>query len=157
MRRKDREILDMNEMLEIIKKCDVCRLALFDEEYPYIIPMNFGYTYIDSQLVIYMHCANEGTKLELIRKNNKVSFEMDCSHKLIQGSAPCDCTMEYESVIGKGILEIMTDNKEVALTALMKHYSKEEIFTFSEKMLHATTTLKITVENITAKRLKVNN
>jgi len=154
MRRTDREILNMDEILEIINKCDVCRLALFDEEYPYIIPMNFGFEYQNQRIIIYLHCANEGKKLELIYKNKKVSFEMDCSHKLIQGNKPCDCTMEYESVIGNGIIEIMKDNKEEALTALMKHYSKVEIFTFSDKMLLATTTLKITVEKITAKRLK---
>lgn len=154
MRRKDREITDMDEILEIIKRCDVCRLALFDEEYPYIIPMNFGFEYNNSQTTIYLHCANVGRKLELINKNNKVCFEMDCSHKLIQGTEPCDCTMEYESVIGNGTIVIMKENKEVALTALMKHYSQEETFTFSDKMLLATTTLKITVESITAKRLK---
>lgn len=154
MRRKDREILNIDEILEIIKKCDVCRLALFDEEYPYIIPMNFGFEYQDQQIIIYLHCANEGKKLDIIKKNNKVSFEMDCSHKLIQGDLPCDCTMEYESVIGNGIIEIMRENKEKALTALMKHYSNKETFDFPDKMLQATTTLKITVEKITAKHLK---
>lgn len=155
MRRKDREILDMNEILEIMRKCDVCRIALFDEEYPYIIPMNFGLEYNNSKITIYLHCANEGKKLELIKRNNKVCFEMDCSHKLIQGNESCDCTMEYESVIGNGSIEIMKDNKEKALTALMKNYSKEETFHFSDKMLQVTTTLMITVENITAKHLKV--
>lgn len=155
MRRKDREIVDINEIIEIMRKCDVCRLALFDEEYPYILPMNFGLEYTNSQIIIYMHCANEGKKLELIKKNNKVSFEMDCSHKLIQGTMPCDCTMEYESVIGNGTIEIMHENKEKALTALMKNYSKEETFHFSDKMLQVTTTLMLTVKNITAKHLKV--
>ncbi|MHB8062808.1 MAG: pyridoxamine 5'-phosphate oxidase family protein [Ruminiclostridium sp.] len=154
MRRRDREVLKIDEILEIIKKCDVCRLALFDEEYPYIIPMNFGFEYQNQQIIIYLHCANEGKKLDIIKQNNKVSFEMDCSHKLIQGSAPCDCTMEYESVIGNGRIEIMHENKEQALTSLMKHYSNEESFNFSDKMLQATTTLKITVEKITAKHLE---
>jgi len=154
MRRKDREILNMDEILEIIKKCDVCRIALFDKEYPYIIPMNFGFEYQNQQIILYLHCANEGKKLDLINKNNKVSFEMDCSHKLVQGNTPYDCTMEFESVIGNGIIEIMHENKERALSVLMQHYSKEETFTFSDKMLLATTTLKITVESITAKHLK---
>jgi len=154
MRRKDREIVNIDEILEIVKKCGVCRLALIGEEYPYIVPMNFGFEYQDQQIIIYLHCANEGKKLELIKKNNKVSFEMDCSHKLIQGDTPCDCTMEYESVIGNGNIEIMHENKEKALTSLMKHYSNEESFNFSEKMLQVTNTLKITVKKITAKRLK---
>ncbi|MCI9135355.1 MAG: pyridoxamine 5'-phosphate oxidase family protein, partial [Lachnospiraceae bacterium] len=40
MRRKDREITDFQEILEIIRKCDVCRIALNDEEFPYMVPLN---------------------------------------------------------------------------------------------------------------------
>ena len=43
MRRKDREITDFNEIINIIKKCDVCRIALNDKDFPYIVPLNFGY------------------------------------------------------------------------------------------------------------------
>ena len=156
MRRKDREIVDIGEMIQIIQKCDVCTLALFDEEYPYIVPMNFGWDCNNSQIDLYFHCANEGKKLELIQKNHKVSFEMDCSHKLISGERPCDCTMEYESVVGNGTIEIVNANKEKALTAIMKNYSKEKTFEFDERMLRAVTVLKLTVEKITAKHLKVN-
>ena len=42
MRRKDREIKDFNEIIEIIRKCDVCRIALHDGDFPYIVPLNFG-------------------------------------------------------------------------------------------------------------------
>ena len=42
MRRSDREITDLKEIVEIMRKCDVCRLALNDDGYPYIIPLNFG-------------------------------------------------------------------------------------------------------------------
>ena len=42
MRRSDREIKDFDEIIEVINKCDVCRLAINDGDYPYIVPMNFG-------------------------------------------------------------------------------------------------------------------
>ena len=42
MRRSDREIKDRDQIIEVIKKCDVCRLALNDGGYPYILPLNFG-------------------------------------------------------------------------------------------------------------------
>lgn len=154
MRRKDREVVNIDDILNIIEKCDVCRIALSGDEYPYIVPMNFGYEYKDSKLFIYLHCANEGKKLDLIKKNNRVCFEMDCSHKLVKGKTPYECTMEYESVIGIGTIEIMKDNKQHALTLLMKHYSDEETFTFTEKMLLPTTVLKITADEITGKSLK---
>lgn len=153
MRRKDREVVNIDEIIEIINKCDVCRIALFDEEYPYIIPMNFGFEYSNSQIIIYLHCANEGKKLDLINKSSKVCFEMDCSHKLVKGKTPYECTMEYESVIGTGKIEIMGLDKEKALTAIMKHYAADESLSFTDKMLQVTTTLKITADEVTAKRL----
>ena len=69
MRRKDREITDFDEMMKIIAKCDTCRLALFDDEFPYIIPLNFGTDVEEGQLYLYFHSAKVGTKLDLIRKN----------------------------------------------------------------------------------------
>ena len=42
MRRSDREVTEFTDMVSIIKKCDVCRLALNDVDYPYILPLNFG-------------------------------------------------------------------------------------------------------------------
>ena len=75
MRRKDREITDFDEMMKIIAKCDTCRLALFDDEFPYIVPLNFATDVEEGQLYLYFHSAKVGTKLDLIRKNNKVTFE----------------------------------------------------------------------------------
>ena len=42
MRRADREITDFDELIAVMRGCDVCRLALHDEPYPYILPLNFG-------------------------------------------------------------------------------------------------------------------
>ena len=42
MRRADREIQDFEEMVDVISRCDVCRLGLHDGDYPYILPLNFG-------------------------------------------------------------------------------------------------------------------
>ena len=43
MRRTDREITDRQELLDVMARCDVCRLALNDESgYPYVVPLNFG-------------------------------------------------------------------------------------------------------------------
>ena len=47
MRRKDREIVDITEILEIIGKADVLHLGLFDGEYPYVVPLHYGYEYIE--------------------------------------------------------------------------------------------------------------
>lgn len=154
MRRKDREITDKNEIIDIINKCDCCRIAFFDEGYPYIVPMNFGLALENDKIALYFHCAREGKKLDLIKKNPNVSFEMDCSHKLITGEVACNSTMEFESVVGNGIATIVNENKEYALTQIMQAYSDKKEFHFDENELSAVTVFKIEVVNVTGKRLK---
>ena len=158
MRRKDREITDFNEIMNIINKCDVCRLALFDEDYPYIVPLNFGVDKEDDQLYLYFHCANQGKKLDLIKQNNKATFEMDCEHNIILYDERMSCTMGYASVIGHGEIEFVEDeDKFEALKILMKHYH-QETFPFNKSVMPHTTVFKLVVKNMTGKvRMKRND
>lgn len=159
MRRKEREVSSMEDIMSIMKKCDVCRLAFTDREYPYIVPLNFGFSYDGTNMELYFHGAKEGKKMELIRDNNKAGFEMDCSHKLIKGDEACEYTMEYESVCGNGTVEILENEEKIpALTHLMKQYSPEKTFHFNEKQVNAVTVFRLKVNHITGKRLiKVQN
>lgn len=75
MRRKDREITAFDEIMKIIAKCDTCRVAMFDETFPYIIPLNFGTDLDDNQLYLYFHGAKIGKKIDLMKRNKNVSFE----------------------------------------------------------------------------------
>ncbi len=151
MRRSDRQITDFTEIVEVIKRCDVCRIALNDDGYPYIIPLNFGMRTEGEQIILYFHGAGEGRKYELIRRDNRVSFEMDCSHKLIVDKEGCRCTMGYESIVGKGRIEIVPDaEKKEALRALMRQYHEGE-FPFRQEEADRTTVMKLTVEEATGK------
>ena len=152
MRRKDREIVDFQDIISVIEKCDVCRIALNDGDYPYIVPLNFGFEVNDGKVILYFHSAKEGKKLDLIKSDCRTSFEMDCGHRLVI-TRPGDgyCTMEYESVMGRGKIEILPDEeKERALNILMNHYRKES-FNFSRAALPRTEVFKLTVEEITGK------
>ena len=152
MRRSDREIKDFNDIIKVIKKCDVCRLALNDDDYPYILPLNFGVQTDNGQIVLYFHGAGEGHKMELIAKDNRASFEMDCSHNLVTAQSKGYCTMEYESVIGKGRIEPVPDEEKYnALCLIMEHYH-EKNFAFNEKIIPMTTVFKLSAEQITGKR-----
>jgi nitroimidazol reductase NimA-like FMN-containing flavoprotein (pyridoxamine 5'-phosphate oxidase superfamily) len=151
MRRRDREVSDYNEIFEIIKKCDVCRIAFFDEKYPYIIPMNFGAVLKENTFRLFFHSATAGTKLELLKKNPFVAFEMDCSHRLLLGEKACDSTMEYESVIGSGLIEVVDgDAKYDAMSLIMAQYHKEGM-EFNKEILNFVTMYQLTVNNITGK------
>lgn len=154
MRRSDREIKDIKDIISVMEKCDVCRVALNDDGYPYILPLNFGMKAEEDSIVLYFHGATEGKKYELIAKDNRASFEMDCSHRLVTETAKGNCTMEYESVMGRGHMEIIPDDEKYeALRILMAHYHKED-FPFNQAIIPQTTVFKliVDVEQVTGKK-----
>ena len=157
MRRTDREVTEFSEIIAIIEKCDVCRLALNNDRYPYILPLNFGMGVKDNRIILYFHGAAEGTKYELMEKDNRASFEMDCEHLLVTDEEHGSCTMNYESVIGQGHIEMLSDDEKFdALCILMKHYHQEE-FPFNKAVMPKTKVFKLVVEQVTGKiRLKKN-
>ncbi|MBQ9673823.1 MAG: pyridoxamine 5'-phosphate oxidase family protein [Ruminococcus sp.] len=151
MRRSDREVKSFDDIVKIMQKCDVCRLALNNDGYPYILPLNFGLSVNENKIVLYFHGATEGKKYELIDNDNRASFEMDCSHKLVTELERGNCTMEYESVIGQGHIEMIPDDEKYdALCILMKHYHQEH-FPFNKAVMPATKVFKLVVENVTGK------
>lgn len=155
MRRKDREITDIDEIKAILIKSSVCRVAFFDEEYPYIVPLNFGFEEERGRFTLYFHCAGEGKKLDLLKCNSKVAFEMDCPDKLIEGDKACYSTMTFESVCGNGTLETVGDDEKIpAMRLLMRQYSDKREFDFDAFEVKAVTVLKLTVNELTGKRLK---
>lgn len=155
MRRSDREVTDRNEIVAIMEKCDVCRVAFNGGGYPYIVPMNFGLCVKEDVMELYFHGAIEGTKIGLMQKDNRVSFEMDCGHRLVPDRERGNCSMEYESVIGQGHMEILPEEeKEKALCILMRHYHQEN-FPFPPAILSRTKVFRLTVEKVTGKRCHI--
>ena len=152
MRRTDREIRDFDELTAIIARCDVCRLAFNDDEVPYILPLNFGEAVEDGLLRLYFHGAAEGRKYELLRRNPQVAFACDCGHRLVTDAARGYCTMEYESVIGRGRLELVPESeKEHGLSVLMAHYDRT--LEWIRAAVARTCVMRLTVTAKTGKRL----
>lgn len=151
MRQKNREIKDINKIAEVIDACEVCRIAINGGEYPYIVPLNFGYE-MGENLVLYFHSALEGMKIDLIKKNNKVSFEMDTAHELYSEESRGYCTFRYKSVIGTGEIYFIEDEKEKenALQKIMDHYHMED-FSWSRAAMPRTLVYKLEVRTITGK------
>ena len=83
MRRKDREITNKEDLIKVMEKCDVCRIALNHDGYPYILPLNFGMAVREDKVELYFHGALEGMKYELMARDNRAGFEMDCGHRLV--------------------------------------------------------------------------
>ncbi|MBQ9902026.1 MAG: pyridoxamine 5'-phosphate oxidase family protein [Clostridia bacterium] len=153
MRRKDREITDMQQILGIVDRCKILRLGLFDRDYPYVVPLHYGYEFFENRLVFYMHSATEGHKLALIADNPHVCVELDGDAELISGGEiPCMYGSSFASVIGRGVAEIVTDEKEKikGLSLLMKHQTGRD-FAFTGEMAATVAVIRVTLNDFTAK------
>ena len=148
MRRKEREITVRDEIDGIIRRCRVCRLALCDGTRPYIVPLHFGY---DGRF-LYFHSAGEGRKIDMIRKNNRVCFEFDILHDIIEAEQACDWGSKYESVIGSGTAEIVDtlEAKKDALGWIMRQYGSDNR-DFAEASLGKTLVLRVSILEISGK------
>lgn len=157
MRRKDREVTDFGEISHILDKAEVLRIALNNGDFPYILPVNFGYETDGEELVLCFHGSKEGAKHEIIKRDNRVSFEVDCLHSLIlpQGDESCTTSFAYASVIGQGFIQKAEESEKAHfLRVILKHYGILSD-TFNKTHLENTVVYKIKVTSLTAKARKV--
>lgn len=151
MRRKDKEISDNSKIEAVIARATVCRLAMVDGNRPYIVPLCFGY----QDDTLYFHSANTGKKLELLRSNNRVCFELDVDCNIISGDRACDWGMHYQSVIGHGRAEFLEDPaaKRRALDIIMQQYAgPDNAFDYDDSALGRTVVFRVRVATMTAKQ-----
>lgn len=153
MRRKDREITGINEIESIISRAEVCRIAITDNNIPYIVTMNFGYSGGEVKR-LWFHCATKGKKLDMIRRNNYVCFEVDTDHYLYKGEKACDFNMGYRSIVGWGNIEIVTDEdeKRKGLDCLMLHYSGHKKYSYKKEAFERMLVLRLDILEMTGKK-----
>ena len=156
MRRSDREVTDIDEIEEYLRRATVCRIALFDGDYPYIIPLCFGYSLNAGKLELYFHCAAQGKKLELIKKNSKAAFEIDSLNSVYaEGELACSFTASFFSITGIGSVEVINGiEKLTGLNLIMDKYANGEEFKYSEEMLNNVQILKLTAVQFSCKAKK---
>jgi nitroimidazol reductase NimA-like FMN-containing flavoprotein (pyridoxamine 5'-phosphate oxidase superfamily) len=149
MRRKDKAIVELAEIEEILRKALVCRLGLTDGKRPYIVPLSFGFKNNN----LYFHSAPEGKKIEMLRKNSEVCFEFDLDHQLLADEEACKWGMKYRSVIGFGKASIVEDTREKreGLNAILEHYSGRT-FDYPEAAVNGTLVIKVEIESMAGKK-----
>ncbi len=153
MRRKDREVADRKEVEAILRRAKVLRLALFDEDYPYITPLHYGFLFDEGNLVFYMHGALQGRKLELIRRNPNVCVELDCDVEPISGGdVACRYGSQYASIVARGRAAVVEapEEKRKGLKLLMANQTGRD-FEFGAKELSMVAVIRVAVERWTAK------
>ena len=123
------EIKSKERIIEFLSSQQTGRISSIDKNgFPQIIPMNF--VFIND--AVYIHSHIRGEKLDNIRRNQKVGFEVDKSLEFLPSyfSDPTDASLAdtlYISVVIKGNASIVSDKEEKtnALNGLMKKYQPE--------------------------------
>lgn len=153
MRRSDREVKDFAEITKMLAESQVCRIAMFDETHPYLVPVNFGFDLDGSVLTFYFHCAPVGKKIELIAKNPHVCVELDGGHEVVGGETPCSSSFHYFGIIAQGTAEEITDLKQKndALMKIVTHSRPEMQGEIPESALGGVAVYKIVCPNFSAK------
>ena len=152
MTKREFQVTDPAEIRKILDAAKVLHLGLAVDNKPYVVPMNYGYCFESEKLVLYLHSAVRGKKLDMIRENPQVFFEMDCDRVPFEGKLPCQYGLTYSSVMGSGEARIIEDVEEKmkAMADLMKTQTGKD-FTFDEKLVSIVAVIRIDVAEYTAK------
>lgn len=152
MRRSDKEIKVPEAIARIIGECRVMRLALAKDNVPYLIPVSFGY----DGTALYLHTAKSGRKIEFFEANPAVCFEFENRVSLKpHDTDPCSWSFSFQSVIGYGTLEELTDSaaKGEGLTHIMRQYSNAP-WSFGEESLAKVRVWKLLIDSLCGKQSK---
>ncbi len=149
MRRSDKAITKLADIEEVLRSGQTCQLAFSADPVPYLVTLNYGYH--DGSL--YFHAANEGHKIDLIKKNPQVAFTVALDLGLIKGDSACKWSVKFQSVVGSGTMSLLDDpvEKRHGLDLFMAQYSDEQ-FSYPGNMIKATAVFKLTINEMTAKQ-----
>ncbi|MBD3242507.1 MAG: pyridoxamine 5'-phosphate oxidase family protein [Chitinivibrionales bacterium] len=149
MRRAEREIPDPADVERVLLSSPVCRIGLVDTDWPYVVPVAFGYR----DRCLYFHSAHEGMKVDILKRNPRVCFEADTDIELVCGDNACGYSFRYRSVIGFGTAQILEGDteKRAGLDVIMAHYAKGS-FTYAPAMLSRMLVVRVDIERMSGKQ-----
>ena len=150
--KRERQVTDSEQIRHILDTAKVLNLGMSVNDEPYVVPMNYGYTMENGKLVIYLHSAVQGRKLEMLKANPRVFFSMDCDRMPFEGRVPCQYGLVYSSIMGRGTATMVEDveEKKQAMTLLMKTQTGKD-FTFEDRLVTIVSVIRIDVAEYTAK------
>ena len=150
--KRENQVTDPQQIRRILDTAKVLHLGLSVNDEPYVVPMNYGYTMEEGKLVLYLHSAVKGKKLDMMRTNPRVFFSIDCDRMPFEGRVPCQYGLVYSSVMGRGTATVVEDveEKKRAMTLLMKTQTGKD-FTFEDRLVSIVAVIRIDVAEYTAK------
>ena len=152
MTKRERQVTDPAQIRHILDTARVLHLGLAVDNEPYVVPLNYGYVMEGEKLVLYLHSAQRGKKLDMLRANPNVFFEMDCDRVPFESKLPCQYGMVYSSIMGRGVAHIVEDveEKKCAMSILMKTQTGKD-FTFVDRLVSMVAVVRVDVSEYTAK------
>ena len=102
MRRKDREITDIHKIEKILSSAKYLHLGVLDDEYPYVVPLHYGYQINGGKLTFMFIVRKRGINWIAFGKMTVFFVEIDYGEKLIEADVPCKYSAEYASVMCRG-------------------------------------------------------
>ena len=150
MRKAQREIKDFAAVLDVLDRCQTIRLGLTGGEFPYVVPLSFGWEQVDGKLYVYFHCAKDGKKVDLIAENPAVCVEADVLDGYVKTER--SVTADYKSVIAFGYAERVYGSDAVrGIELLLKHCGVDGYSAKDCVMTDVVAVYRISVETITGK------
>ena len=125
MQKYEREVRGKELICRMLDMMDTIHVGIFDETYPYVVPLNFGYSFEDT-LTFYIHCALKGKKLELLAKNPNVC--VTASKFFNFPDRPYKQMLhDYRSVMAFGTFSLIENTGEYgkAFQALLRQYGRK--------------------------------
>ena len=158
MRRKDREVTDCNEIKNILNQCKTAHVAMIDKGMPYVVPLSYGYELENEQLTLYFHSAKEGRKIDILKENNQVCFDISCEGEPLFAETPCNSGYYFSSIIGNGQVEFIENVEEKckALRVMFYQQSGQEVL-FTEEQAGTVCVFKIVSKDFTGKQKRRMN
>ena len=153
MTKRELQITEPEQIAHILSTAKVLHLGLAVDNEPYVVPMSYGCAMEDGNLVLYLHSALRGKKLDMLRANPRVFFSLETGLTPFEGQVPCQYGMAYASVMGRGTARILEDaeEKKKAMSVLMKTQTGKD-FTFDDRLVSIVAVIRIDVSEYTAKR-----
>lgn len=98
-------------------------MGLSEEGKPYVVPLVFGY----DNGCVYFHSAQEGKKIDMLRRNKNVCLEFDKVYGVEKDKDFCNWDVKYESVICFGKAHLIKDDrkKKEALAIIADHCTEK--------------------------------
>ena len=152
MTKREYKITEPGEIRRILDTAKVLRLGIAVDNVPHIVPLNYGYTMEDGRLTLYMHSAVKGNKLELLRQNPNICFELESDLVPFEGKVACQYGLSYCAISGRGKAVLVEDvaEKMEAMRSLMKTQTGKD-FTFNERLVSIVAVIRVDVTEYAAK------